>query len=258
MTDELGLYVILAVKTGHAGFPKAKLKEAIMGERFAYKCYKCDVALETGVTTFYASGFMDKKPLLLVANCGTTFFEKEVTRVRRKFEGGAIVKSRYEVSMPNLHETYRRRFNAVDLFNRDCFGTYSVQFAINTRNWYRRLFLALLGMCETNALKAYRRTVGPMTRYAWLCKLSDKLINNPFLEVAEAAEAGPSRPMGMECGNLVYFEHHRRCANCGASTHWMCPCGYAVCRSGDRDTKGKQAAKCDGYFRHLALGEGQR
>ena len=95
VTDELGLYCVLAVKTGHAGFPKAQLKEAISGERFSYKCYKVDVELETGVWTFYASGFMDKKPLLVVANCGTTFYEKEVTRVRRKFEGGAITKTKY-------------------------------------------------------------------------------------------------------------------------------------------------------------------
>jgi hypothetical protein len=39
-------------------------------------------------------------------------------------------KTTYNVSMPNLHDTYRRKFNAVDLFNRDCFGTWSVQFAV--------------------------------------------------------------------------------------------------------------------------------
>ena len=70
--------------------------------------------------------------------------------------------------MPCLHDTYRRKFNAVDLFNRDCFGNYSVQFTVQTKNWYRGLFLALLGMCETNALKAYRRSVGEMERYTWL------------------------------------------------------------------------------------------
>lgn len=180
VTDELGLYTILAVKTGHAGFPKQMLKDGIMGERFSYKCYKTDVELEKGTWTFYASGFMDKKPLLLVANCGTTFFEKEVTRHRSKFEGGAIRKSHYQVSMPNLHDIYRRKFNAVDLFNRDCFGKKSVQFAVHTRSWYRRLFLALLGMCETNALKTYRKCVGPVTRGKWLCMLSHALVNNPF------------------------------------------------------------------------------
>ena len=182
--------MILAVKTGHAGFPKEQLKAAICGERFSYKCLKTEVALEVGNTEFYASGFMDKKPLLLVANCGTTFFEKGVTRYRNKFSGGAMQKSQYNVSMPNLHDTYRRRFNAVDLFNRDCYGTWSVQFAIQTKSWYKRLFLALLGMCENNALHSYRKCVGPMDRYSWLVKLSDKLINNPYLD---ANAPGPSR-----------------------------------------------------------------
>lgn len=80
-----------------------------------------------------------------------------------------------------MHDIYRRHFNAVDLFNRDCFGSHSLQFAIQTKCWWRRMFLALLGMCDTNALKAYRHTVGPMPRYEWLVLLSDKLINNPFL-----------------------------------------------------------------------------
>ena len=97
-----------------------------------------------------------------------------------------------------------------------------------------------------------------MTRFAWLCKLSDALVNNPFVEAPAVPEAGPSAPLGHSCGNLVYFEHHRRCANCGVSTHWMCECGYAVCRAGAVTPKGKQAAKCDGYFRHIAYGEGTR
>ena len=95
VVEQLGLYVILAVKTGCAGYPKKMLKEAIEGERGSYKCYSIDVQLDTGVCTFYASGFMDKKPLLLVANCGTTFFEQAVTRYRRKFEGGALRRSQY-------------------------------------------------------------------------------------------------------------------------------------------------------------------
>ena len=129
------------------------------------------MALEVGVTEFYASGFMDKKPLLLIANCGTTFFEKEVTRYRNQFLGGAMQKTTYNVSMPNLRDTYRRKFNVVDLFNRDCYGTWSVQFAVQTKSWYKILVLSLLGMCETNALKAYRKCVGTMDHYSWLVKL---------------------------------------------------------------------------------------
>ncbi len=97
-----------------------------------------------------------------------------------------------------------------------------------------------------------------MERYAWLQLLADKLINNPFLAVDESEEEsddageGPSTRYG-ECGNQVYMEHHAKCRACGASTHWACACGYVCCRAGksDKAPKGKQAVKCDAYFRHL-------
>jgi len=88
-----------------------------------------------------------------------------------------------------MHDTYRRNFNGVDLFNRDCFGSYSLQQTVLTRSWHRRMFLAILGMCETNAMKAYRTCVGPISRFEWLAVLSEKLINNPFLEAGEATAA---------------------------------------------------------------------
>ncbi len=116
-----------------------------------------------------------------------------------------------------MHDTYRRNFNGVDLFNRDCFGEHSLQMAVKTRSWTRRMFLALLGMCETNAMKAYRNTVGPITRYEWLVLLSEKLINNPFIgeEVGSdddgaAGGAGASSSRG-KCGNLEYHNHVTKC-----------------------------------------------
>lgn len=85
-----------------------------------------------------------------------------------------------------MHDTYRRNFNGIDLFNRDCFGKHSLQKAIATRGWERRMFLAIFGLCETNAMKAYRSTVGPITRFKWLVELSNKLIHNPYIP-ADAA-----------------------------------------------------------------------
>ena len=84
--------------------------------------------------------------------------------------------------MPGMHDTYRRYFNGVDLFNRDCFGSYSLQYALRTKSWARRLLLALVGMCEVNAQNAYRATVGEITRFEWLLQLQDKLINHPWVE----------------------------------------------------------------------------
>lgn len=88
-----------------------------------------------------------------------------------------------------MHEIYRSYFNAIDLFNRSCFGSFTLQFAVLTKSWSRRMFLAMLGMCETNAQNAYKE-VGPVERYQWLNMLANKLINNPWVE----EEAGPSPP----------------------------------------------------------------
>ena len=51
--------------------------------------------------------------------------------------------------------------------------------AIKTKSCYRRFFLAILGMCETNAQNAYRAEVGPIDRFTWLAKLAEALIHNP-------------------------------------------------------------------------------
>ena len=208
LMDQHGLHSILAVKTGHRGYPKAQLIDAVQGTRYSKKFMKVEVDLEVGPTTFYAGAFMDKIPLLLVGTCGTSLDSAPVRRERVEYsrEGG-FVRTAYNVAQPGMHDLYRRNFNGVDLFNRDCFGEFSLQHAIRTKSWARRMFLAILGMCETNAQNAYRATVGPITRYEWLVKLSDKLIHNSFLEESAAApaaaaddvEAGPSRTA--RCGN---------------------------------------------------------
>ncbi len=199
--DELGLYSILAVKTGHRGYPKKRLLNSVKDQRFKKSFMKVDVELEVGKKTFYAGAFMDKIPLLLVGSCGTSIDADEVTRDRREWVEGSFVTSKYKVRQPGMHDTYRRNFNAVDLFNRDCFGDHSLQMVITTRSWTRRMFLALLGMCETNAMKAYRHTVGPITRYEWLVQLSDKLIHNPYIVEEDDDDApGPSTRAGQSTG----------------------------------------------------------
>lgn len=94
--DELGIYCIMAVKTGHRGFPKALLIGDIMGARFSSNFYKIEVELETGRKTVYAGGFMDKKPMLLVATAGTSLPGETVLRQRREFKDGAIVRTQYQ------------------------------------------------------------------------------------------------------------------------------------------------------------------
>ena len=95
--DELGFYCILAIKTGHRGFPKKHLVEAVKGERFTAKFMKCDVELEIGTTTFYAGAFMDKIPMLCAGACGLSTLADEVERDRTEWVGGSFRTTRYRV-----------------------------------------------------------------------------------------------------------------------------------------------------------------
>lgn len=95
--DELGLYSILAIKTGHRGFPKQHLISKVKGERFTKAFMKVEVDLEVGKRTFYAGAFMDKIPLLLVGSCGTSIDAEEVTRDRTEWTEGGFLTTRYKV-----------------------------------------------------------------------------------------------------------------------------------------------------------------
>lgn len=95
--DELGLYAILAIKTGHRGFPKKHLVNAVKSQRFKSKFMKVEVDLEVGKKTFYAGAFMDKIPLLLVGSCGTSMLADEVTRDRTEWVSGSFRTTYYKV-----------------------------------------------------------------------------------------------------------------------------------------------------------------
>ena len=106
--------------------------------------------------------------------------------------------------------------------------------AVKTKSWYRRFFLAMLGMCETNAMHAYRHSVGPMSRYEWLAKLSDELLNNPWVEDANAGVIDCDGGQDVHA-NLHYFNHAMKCSACDRLTHWRCGCNLALCSPGTSD-----------------------
>lgn len=139
-----------------------------------------------------------------------------------------------------MHSIYRSKFNAVDLFNRDALGPLSVQYAVSTKSWYRRLFLALVGMSETNAMLAYRKAKGKVQRYEWLCMLSEALIHNVWVD--NALVGSLDAPVGGldTHKNLYYHEHHFRCSKCERRTHYKCGCGVILCSPccSERLTKG--------------------
>lgn len=228
--DELGLHSIMAVKTAHKGYPKTKLREALGDARGNAACLKVEVGLERGPMEYYASGLLDKKAMYVVATCGTSLVTQ--VAIRRSRNPKSTGPPKYELPMPEMHALYRRYFNAVDLFNRDCFGPKSVQMSIRTHSWYRRFFLAMLGMCETNAMNAYRYSVGPIERFEWLAKLANALIYN---DAATDTDAGVQEAdISVHC-NLHYIKSTAKCTMDGRLTHWRCGCGEALCAPGKSD-----------------------
>ena len=177
LADIHGLDYILAVKTATAGYPKKRMREALGDKRGNRASFKVEVTLDKGTTPFFACGVLDKKPMYVVASCGTSIPTEVAQRKTRDAAGRTKT---VEVPFPEMNALYRRYFNAVDLFNRSCFGVRSVNGAIKTKSWYRRLFLSFIGICETNAMNAYSYSVGHVERYEWLSKLSDALLNNPW------------------------------------------------------------------------------
>ena len=97
---ENGLHSILSIKNGHAGFPKQELLD-LCKERGDTAMFKCDVQLgwegQGDEATLYASGHMDKKPLLLVSDCGLLIEGPERERHRFYFEGGSYIHRVYKL-----------------------------------------------------------------------------------------------------------------------------------------------------------------
>lgn len=54
-----------------------------------------------------------------------------------------------------VHSIYRGTFAKVDVFNRMTLGVRSMQHAVKCFEWWKRMFLALLGFCVTNAWLAF-------------------------------------------------------------------------------------------------------
>lgn len=107
--------------------------------------------------------------------------------------------------------------------------------------------MAMLGMCETNAQNAFIHVKGPITRFEWLLKLSEALINNPWYEGDAHEEPEATERRSGVCGNQRYNLHRMKCRECKKLTQWECACGTPLCRAGT--SQGNPLEPC--YFNHL-------
>lgn len=80
--DELGLYCILAINTGHRDFPKKRSVDAGEEQRFTTKFTKTRFDVEVGTALLFAGAFNHKIALLLFGSCGLSTLADEVERNR--------------------------------------------------------------------------------------------------------------------------------------------------------------------------------
>ncbi|NBX97432.1 hypothetical protein EBQ81_01010, partial [bacterium] len=182
---DVGLYAIVCVKQGCAGFPRAALRE-VLKQRGDVAFFEATVGIDKGgrkeFKKVYAGGHMDKQPLIVCFSTGTTLPGEKKVRHRSKLQQGEVVKAQYTLEQPQVHALYRKYFNAVDLFNKASGQPGTLPDVWKTKKAYRRLFAATVAWIETNAMLAFNknRASSKLTKQQWFMRLSEACINNPF------------------------------------------------------------------------------
>jgi len=223
-----GLYSIVCVKQGCAGFPRATLK-SLMRQRGDKAFFVAQTLFNAGernlVRPIFAGGHMDKQPLLLCASTGTSLDGEQKVRYRSKLVQGELVKARYTLDQPQMHALYRNNFNAVDLFNKASLQPGTLCDTWKTKKAHRRLFASSWAWIETNAMLAFNKQnpTEKLTKQQWFSALSESCIHNPFRPIRPRAMAlaGPH-------GKLTR-DRQALCWVCKARTNWKCGCGRPVC-----------------------------
>ena len=154
----VGLFFIGNVKSCHKRFPKAIIKSHLK-QRGDVMHMRVDIPKSpmTDVTSLFASGHMDKPPMVLVHTSGHGLAGDQRKRLWRSFDAkkGQYVKEKYTLDQPDVHARYRGTFSKVDIFNKMSLGPNSLQMVYKTKEWVNRFFLAVLSMCITNAYLAH-------------------------------------------------------------------------------------------------------
>jgi hypothetical protein len=184
-----------------------------------------------------AAGHHDKKPMHLVATCGTMLPAPIVQRLRSYMnDSGCVQRKKYLMEQPMVFWIYRRFFNAVDRADRIALGPRSVIAAWRTKQVLHRLFAAVFAMTEANgyhALRACHPGSGAVSREWWRRWLAIGLIKPA--ERLRRMPAADDDPMAKHM-ELVLMQKQLRCKVCGSLTKYSCSCClpgmHAVCASG--------------------------
>ena len=236
---EHGLYLIGNVKGASTGFPKKWVLDqlSVRGDR---ACATATIKLSSGETwKLLAAGDKDKQPMVLIGTAGTTNMGEPMVRTYSvlKADGSTDVRRR-ELQQWDIHSTYRRNFNVVDMHNAKRQGPTNLEDTWKTHAWWVREFQMLLGMSEVNAYLLWRRFKPGQASCApdyFRRRLTYQLMYNPVLmrEIGERlalrARVVSHHHVENPKGNRGRTER-RTCRYCPLKTKWSCACAPCLPR----------------------------
>ena len=233
MYNAAGCYCILNVKTVHQHFLREELKGAL-NESDDVAMYMSNFTAADGkAVEIFASGQMEKQPLLLVASCSTDQpREPRVFTITVKESDGSTVGKTISYATTVVHGKYRGQFSAVDICNRICQGEDPFSDAWRTTQWEFRVIGELFGAISTNAFFAMRKWKAGCealtTNQCWR-GIAEAHINKPCYRAERASPGGPMEAAHVL--NSIGEGQRKNCRMCGATTSFMCTT-YSVESSG--------------------------
>lgn len=234
-----GLYMIGNVKTGHRGFPRKWLLEHAP-ERGARSFASSQFTSKSGETwSVLAACDKDKQPMALIGTAGTTTMGETLFRMFTVVRGnGSFQTHSATLEQMDIHASYRRSFNAVDMANSKRQRGTSFEDTWKTHKWWVRDFQMLFGMSEVNAFLLMRH-FKPGCDTMSFSKFRSRLVHQMLRHTTTLLERREGRLFHGQATSETSMRHapcvnptdpgkakarQVRCRMCGEQTYYHCVC----------------------------------
>ena len=232
------------VKSGSSKFPKQWLLDNV--PRRGDRCHATAASISPNGNTvsMLASADQDKQPMCLLGTAGTSC---DGATLHRKFTtiraDGSYATREATLEQDNIHEVYRKYFNALDKHNSIRQGGACFETTWKTHRWRVREFQMLWGISEVNAWILYKTFKPGMNNVSFSNfrrELYLQIMRHPkILKDRELRRRARDDAEDIGCHGLETFGRkengklwQKTCAFCPMKTSFYCPCtsaGITLC-----------------------------
>ena len=153
-----GLFMIGNIKSGSKQYPKELMTTKVPRRGMRYTCTTTAVSRGGLNVSLLAASDMDKQPMALLGTSGTSCdgetLHRRFTTIRTD---GTFHVREADLEQMQIHEMYRKYFNALDKHNAIRQGGACMESSWLTHRWYIRDFQMLWGISEVNAWLLFKR-----------------------------------------------------------------------------------------------------